>query len=438
MWSAALESTTFPKLKELDLRACSIQILTSGLFRGMNNLQALYIGENEIHQIHRDAFLGLENLYHLDFSRNQPLDSNGTPKNLASDSFYPFENMTNLVTLDLSHTKLTPWNIGMLRGLKKNLKSLSLCNTSISNIDDNIFENTSLELLDISRNNGILGSGSLKGLEKNLVVLYATEIGLQSLDIFENFSQLEILQLNGNEIDSLKQSVAVSLKKLQVLNLDKNRFNSWFNWTFTLIPRLRFLGLRNNNINVLSEEMLDDFKGVDYLALSGNSWVCNCQVKDFYKMTALNEDKYKDTKLESLKKHLHDTGYMFFNTLIIKRKRVVYNCEEDSCEDYSDTGQFRLVDYLPGKYSCLNVPDSQPVMFADVNSCNISSRDNVDYEQELNTEKVKLLALLAIPVALIPLLFVFIFRRNLKYCIITMRNSAMLSLINNKDSIDGK
>ncbi|XP_075988909.1 uncharacterized protein LOC142984912 isoform X2 [Anticarsia gemmatalis] len=437
VWSSSLQASVFPVLKELDLRACSIQVLNPNLFSGMRNLEALYIGENAIYHIDADAFTGLDNLIHLDLSWNHPNDEVGNPKNLVSDSFYIFSNLTNLVSLDLSHTRLTPRNFGMIRGLGKRLKSLSLCGTGLMNIGDDIFENTSLEILDISRNNGILGAqSSLKGIENTLVVLNARETGLQTMEMLKDFKKLEVLQLSNNEITGLRSELAKTLKSLQVLDLNKNRMTSWFNNTFSLMPKLRFLALKDNNINLITEPMIEDLSEIDYLALSGNFVVCNCHAKDLYKMAAYNEEKFKDTKLKPASKTLYNTGFDVYNKVISIRNTVKYDCGNESCETTNITGQFRLVDYWHGGYTCLKVPESKSMLFSDVVACNVEARDKLDYD-ELKGGRYLLLVLIIIPCVLLPMLFIFVFRRNLRYCLITMRNSATLSLINKNEGVDG-
>lgn len=437
MWSSSLEAAVFSRLKELDLRACSIQILNSNAFQGMRTLQVLYLGENDIFRIEHNAFLGLENLYHLDFSRNYPIDENGHAKNLAADAFYTFENLTKLVSLDLSHTRLTLSNLGMVTSLGKSLRSLSLCNTGLSNIRSGLFNKTSLEILDVSQNNGILSSTkSLQGLENSLVLLFAKNIGLHTINLLQNFTKLEVLQLSGNEISNLTLLTTRTLINLKILDLTKNRLPSWFHPIFSLMPKLRMLFLQENNINIISEQMIRDFENIEYLALSSNFIVCDCHVKDFYRMTAINELKFNNSKIEPPKKYLHHLAYDFYNNIIFHRLPVEYDFEGCKYEEIEETGRFRLIDYQQGVYTCFNFALGIYQLFSEVAGCNLSLRDQIDYDNELNVGKNMLLVLLLLPCLLLPALFVFVFRRNLRYCFITMRNSAMLSMINKSEVVE--
>uniref|UniRef100_A0A2H1WD12 SFRICE_021803 n=1 Tax=Spodoptera frugiperda TaxID=7108 RepID=A0A2H1WD12_SPOFR len=436
IWSSGFSAVNFTKLKELDLRACSIQVLGQNLFKGMSELRALYIGENEIFYIDSTAFAGLNKLVHLDFSRNQAFDENGNPKNLATESYYAFQHL-NLISLDLSFTKLTQRNLGMLKSLGKSLRSLSLCETGLNNLHTDIFLTTSLQILDVSRNNGILqGTKPLKGIEDSLIVLYAQEVGLNTMDIFQNFTKLAILQLANNEINNIEASAVRNLRHLKVLDLNKNRINSWFNRTYSLMPELSYLSLKDNNINLITEEMIEDLMYVDYLALSENSLICNCHSKDLYKMAAKNEMLYKEVFVHQPETGLHQNAYDTYNDIIRNRNKVELNeCDEQCYTDIGISGTFRFVDYSNDTYICLPFGESKPVQIADVYSCGRASREKT-YEQELKDGRLKLLALLTLPCVMIIVGMIYMFRRHIRYFYITMRNSAMLSLINKKDVVD--
>ncbi|CAH0699493.1 unnamed protein product [Spodoptera exigua] len=437
VWSSGFAAVNFTRLKELDLRACSIQVLGQNLFTGMTELRALYIGENEIFFIDSTAFTGLTKLVHLDFSRNQAFDENGNPKNLATESYYAFQHL-NLVSLDLSYTKLTQRNLGMLKSLGKTLRSLSLCETGLNGLHDDIFISTSLQILDVSRNNGILqGTKPLKGIEDSLIVLYAQEVGLNTMNIFQNFTQLVILQLANNEINNVDDIAVKNLRSLKVLDLNKNRINSWFKRTYSLMPDLSYLSLKDNNINLITEEMIMDLMYVDYLALSENSLICNCHSKDLYKMAAKNDILFNEIFVRGTETGLHQTAFEYYNDIIKNRNKVDFpsDCDDQCFEDIGASGKFRFVDYSNDTYICLPVGESKPVQIADVFSCGRASREEI-YQQELDEGRLKLLALLTLPCVMIIGGMVYMFRRRIRYFYITMRNSAMLSLINKKDVVD--
>lgn len=436
IWSSGLSTVKFQSLKELDLRACSIQVLGENLFQSMPNLNALYIGENQITEIDSTAFLGLNNLIHLDISRNQAQDENGNSVSFSSDC--TLGNLEKLVSLDLSYTRMSQRNLALIRSLGKSLKSLSLCETGLNNLRTDIFNTTSLQFLDLSGNNGILTfHNPLRGIEKTLKILSAREVGLPKMEIVQNLTNLEILQLSNNEIQSVRDTHIINMSKLLILDLDKNRLTSWFRPTYSVIRNLKFLSLRDNNINIITEEMIEDLKNINYVALSGNFMVCNCHAKDLYKMAAKNEKLYNNTQIKMPKNQFPHNGYSYYNIIINNRNIVELDCDGNCFSDIEDTGRIRLVDYHASAYMCLNVPESKSVQFSNLTSCSMVSRE-LNYDRDLIVGKRKLLALLTIPCMLLPVAILFVFRSRIRYFFITMRNSAMLSLINKNEAIHGK
>ncbi|KAG6454593.1 hypothetical protein O3G_MSEX008775 [Manduca sexta] len=438
VWSTGLQVTVFPNLRELDLRACSIRVLSTNLFQGMQKLEALYLGENLVHFIDADVFSGLQNLIHLDFSRNEAYDEVGNQKNIEMPRNV-FKGLRNLTSLDLSFTRLSQRNVVVLRGLGPSLRRLSLCYTGISAMRGGIFSGTSLKILDISYNNGLIKeAGIFRGIEQSLQVLYAIDVGLRSLEYLRGLRHLEVLQLSRNEIGFVPIETARTWENLKILDLNKNRLTSWFTPTYSLMPNLIFLQLKDNNINVISEEMILDLSHLNFLAMSGNFIVCNCHARDFIELAARNEDRSRNISLYSNVNN--GTGNFSFHRAFIDhnnilRERYPINSDCNECvEELKIHANFVLTDYSRSNYMCVSVTNSESVTFKDVIGCN-SLRD-IDYEQIMAGGRNKLLALLVIPCVLLPLFVMFVFRRNLRYCMITLRNSTLLSLINKKEVVD--
>lgn len=416
----------------------------------MPKLEALYIGENEVFYIDANAFVGLNNLIHLDFSRNAAYDEKGNLQTIASETFYVFESLKNLSSLDMSFTKLTQRHVSMLKSIGAKLTRLSLCETGLTGLDDEIFNRTSLRILDLSGNYGILAnSRTLAGIEDTLQILYARDTGLRTMDIFEGFDLLEILNLSMNEITAISSQVTKTLKSLQILDLDMNRVTSWFTPVISYLPSLKLLSLRENNINLISEEMISDIAEVQYIAMSGNFIVCNCHTRDFFDLALQNEQYHNHEIITGKSYHVrgnpeapmvkYHKGFIDFNKQIINRNEVSGNCTEDVCYDYNEDLQanFLIIDYHPSSYMCLLVSEGKPIEFSQVDGCNRNSRD-INYDKVMQENKERLYILLAIPCFLITLVLAFIFRRNCRYFYIQLRNSAMLSLIHKSEFVDGK
>ncbi|KAJ0182967.1 hypothetical protein K1T71_000943 [Dendrolimus kikuchii] len=445
VWSAGFQQIKFPRLKELDLRACGIRILSESLFIGMPELESLYLGENNIYFIDADAFKGLDKLIHLDLSHNVAYDDRGIVKQIVIESFRVFEHLKNLSSLDFSYTKITQRNLGVLNGLGKPMQRLSLCEAGLRNLRFNAFNETSLRILDLSYNDdGVLSfKDSLDGLQATLQFLYAKDVGLNSIDIFKGFNKLEVLSLSGNEINAIPNDVAKTLTNLQILDLSKNRFTTWFEPKFSLIPELKFLSLTNNNINLISEEMLEDLSNISFLAISRNFLVCNCHSRDLIELAATNENNFYNTPIKALNSFIIDPiisyhrGFKDFNKQIFGRMKVEIHSVENSedIDNITIDSKFLLVDYTPLLYTCLSVPLSKVVPFTEITGCRTTK--NLDYDEVMQGGAKKILILLVIPCIMVPVMIGFIFRKTFRYCFITMRNSAMLSLIKDKENIDG-
>ncbi|XP_041970541.1 toll-like receptor 13 [Aricia agestis] len=440
-WSLGFRDIQFNLLKELDLRACSIQVIGDFNFRSMPNLTHLYLGENNIYYVNANAFRGLKNLRHLDMSRNYRLDENGMHCRVT------FENLnvlrrSRLESLDFSFTRLEDRIIHIIARLGDNLQKLSLCYTGITKLPDNVFQNTSLRYLDISGNVEALSSvRSLKGTEDTLQVVYAKEVILKNMKPFENFTNLEVLKISYNNIRHISGKDVKNLKKLQILDLDNNKMSAWFQPFLYRLPNLKVLSLRNNNINVITEEMFEDFKNLSYVSFSGNFMVCNCHARDFYDIALQNEFRRTNTLVKPINfsnVSLYHNGYVDFNTMILNRNNISKGCQERKrCNtDGSNSGSYLILDYEESLYRCLAVPESTSLNFHEIPTCNQFARD-IDLSDVLQESWNKLYLILCLPVLIVPVLvFLYSFRKNFKYFLITMRNSAMLSLINKNKNHD--
>lgn len=451
IWASGFQTVIFPKLKELDLRACSIETISANAFPNMPNLEALYLGENEIITIDSDAFAGLNSLVHLDISRNVlKSDEAGVLRPLLFESTGTFENLENLQSLDLSFTVMNGRNIGALVKVKT-LTRLSLCWTGIGKLREGTFNGTSLAYLDLSGNIGILAdTNALEGIERTLKVLYVTDASVDSFDAFAKLRFLEVLKLTNNEITLTQRNLVLTLRRLQILDLDRNRFVTWFLPLFSGMRSLQYLSLRDNSISVISEEMIQDVRNIAYIGLSGNFIVCNCHSRELIEMAVINERKPRDNKinmLSDLKYNLHPsihyhTALQEYNDIITMRNNVSYVCmEKDNCTHItltSDSGKFLLIDYEPEYYTCIQAAESNSIPFTKVMACNHRELAIQDIKKGLY-RGANLLLILLIPGFILPtMLIMYIFRRKLRFFYVAMRNSATLSLISNDEVIDGE
>ncbi|KAI5640074.1 leucine rich repeat domain-containing protein [Phthorimaea operculella] len=443
-WAIGLQHGIFENLRELDLRKCNIQRLVDDIFANMPKLEALYLGENQISQISTNTFRGLDNLLHLDLSRN--FYYNTDPRvdvcvNFENTSV--FRGLRKLRSLDLSMTVMSQREIDIFLGLS-NLTRLSICDVGIFSLPKGMFNNSRLKILDLSCNTGILsGRRPLEGLENTLEVLYARQMGLRSFGIFRNFEKLEVLNVEGNEIGDVPRLTTKSLKNLRILNLNKNRLIAWFDMVYSYMKNLQLLSLKENNINVITPEMLIDMQNISYIGLSGNFFVCNCQSRELFDIAYKNDNKTTKniyTNRKEYEPYSFHTGFDDFNQQVESRKNLVRYCEGNHCESDEKAeieGNFQLIDFQDNEYLCLLASESETIIpFSQFNTCAQMKRDS-DYLDVIADNRHKLLALIVIPVLVFPvLIFCYIFRRNLRYFCITIKNSAMLSLIHKHEIID--
>ncbi|CAK1546458.1 unnamed protein product [Leptosia nina] len=442
-WTAGLSNVTFRSLLQLDLRFCSIDALEGFIFSGMPSLTHLYLGENKLTFIDANAFAGLTSIQHIDLSGNVYIDEKSPTRSLTFESTDTFANL-NLTSLDLSFTTLSTRHTPLLSRLGNKLEILSICNTAIFRLRKDTFKGLPLKYLDISGNPDVLFDPNvLRGLEDTLQVLFANSILLKSLDFLRNFRKLEILQVSKNEISNFPKHSMSTLENLQVLDLARNRISSWFEPIVSTMPRLKLLSLEMNNINVVSEIMIDDMSQVQYLAFSKNGMICNCFTREMYEIALQSERRLNQTNLYRIAQDdgLFHRGYLEYNRMITDRHNLTSPCLEiaditlrSKCLTgltTNVTGNFLLLDFNGDNYNCLSLSSGIMIPLHEVSTC---SQDMRDMPEDLIVATQNNLFLLLIILVLFPIVaFVYVFRRNLRYFLITMRNSAMLSLICEKD-----
>ncbi|XP_045487313.1 chaoptin isoform X2 [Pieris rapae] len=442
-WSFGLRNVTFKRLRQLDLRACKIDTLDAIIFMGMPSLTHLYLGENKITFIDANAFGGLSSIIHIDLSRNTYFDKNDPVKALTFESMDTFAQL-NLISLDFSFTPLSTRHIPLLSRLGNKLESLSICYTEIFKLRPNTFGSSPLKYLDISGNSDVISdNGTLRGLEDSLRVLYAHSTLLKSLHVFKGFKKLEILKVSHNEITEIPKTTMETLENLQVLDLGHNRISVWFSPVISSIPRLKLLSLVENNLNMISDLMISDISHIKYLSLSRNSMICHCITREIYEIGYQNELKTTPTLLEQItnENNIFHIGYLEYNNIITNRNNLTSAClkmdDEDTMSNcfkgvpINGSGNYLFLDYNEDTYSCLSFHTGIKMFLNEVPTCTEDMRDMPD---DLTVATQSNLMLLLILLAILPILvFIYTFKRNFRYFLITMRNSAMLSLISDKD-----
>lgn len=192
-------------LKELDLRNCSLIKLDRDIFDNLPSLEKLFLSHNFLAEIESKTFLSLVRLTHLDLSYNT-MDE-GTSYIVDPFSFFLsglmleedlFGNLTNLIFLDLSHTKLKQESVRALSALRDKVEQLSLCFTDIPLIIPRMFSGTNLKVLDLSGNPSLIPnllSSWFSGLEQKLEILIFENSNIKNIGPFRNLKKLRMLSL---------------------------------------------------------------------------------------------------------------------------------------------------------------------------------------------------------------------------------------------------
>ncbi|XP_041978653.1 chondroadherin-like [Aricia agestis] len=253
------------RLVYLDLsnNCISGDVLRSEIFQGPYSdgvygslaLETLNLGFNEIHSLDRYLFQYTPNLTRL-YLNNNPIEILDHVTVLALSS------ATNLEVLDLSKTAIDSIPLDAFRGLV-NLRQLDLSGNGFVTVPESLsLVGSTLQYLTFNNNPIIeLNDDSFVGLSNVL-----------ELEVGEN-----------DYLEEVKRSTFTPLKSLRVLHLCHNKNLKYISHNaFRSIKEkltLKEVYLDNNNLSELPTDLLV-WSQLDILGMSGNSWLCNCDLAD--------------------------------------------------------------------------------------------------------------------------------------------------------------
>ena len=301
----------FKNLLFLDLSGNSLAILNAEMFVGLEHslmelklsqnkitnigniplkltqLRRLDLSHNNLVDIPRNAFEGIENLAYLNLSNNHHLAP--MPSNVIGS-------LTSLQVLDISNVGLRTIQSEIF-SKSPNLRSIYLKNNKISEIADGTFNNLrNLTTVDLSYNNIMtikpgafinamnIRSLSLKGNQLSAFKgeIFNTGTGLEELDISENqlsylfptsfriHPRLKRLIASNNKFNFFPASIIAGLQFLEHIDLSNNQLKTVEELDFARLPRLRKLILSRNNLESISEMAFHNSSQLQYLDLSMN------------------------------------------------------------------------------------------------------------------------------------------------------------------------
>lgn len=219
--------------------------------------------------------------------------------------------------------------------------------------------------------------------------------------------------LGNNNINQVHEINFRNLQKLQILDMNTNHISNWYERVFIGNVNLEIVNLRKNNINLMTRQMMMDLDNIKFLSMGGNSFVCDCSLRDFIDRARLNAriqqcrierksrrkrsndiilaeffdpnyyynvflrkyHSYFNNYNESLKNIIKDEIAFQPNRLSFRKSDVM---ENEECNNINNEGQnmnmnfsFILLDYTMNDYHCIESSELQKrkVLFSEIATC---------------------------------------------------------------------
>ncbi|KFM75099.1 Chaoptin, partial [Stegodyphus mimosarum] len=203
----------------------------------------------------------------------------------------------------LNHNCISSISEGVL-GSMKYLRILDLSNNKLSSLPQNIFSNTKLEKLNLSRNNFAQPSlESLTAVRETLkhLDLSLNEIENISSESFSTLTKLQALNLSSNHISFLHEQSFQAMSHLLELDLSHNPLQKILNeMPWGSLGALRALHIRNASLVSISTLPLPQ---ITTLTLKDN-FLCNISQGVFEKSQRLRYLDLSSTLLQDVPLHL--------------------------------------------------------------------------------------------------------------------------------------
>ncbi|KAL0811432.1 hypothetical protein ABMA28_009834 [Loxostege sticticalis] len=275
--------------KSITLKSCGITRVKCEAFHGLPAVKSLVLSENRIHKLDPCMLNGLDQLTHLDISFNRIEE--------IPTGF--FDAVDDIEELYLQGNKLRTIKTGVFDKLIK-LTHLNLAYNELRGVElkSHIFDNTKqLKYLNLTKNYFLEAPDNLLASLPSLLVLnldkcvltevpsFAMRDNLKTLKnlslttnfisnldnptTFVNMDDLEVLDLNGNSIESVHENVFAPLKKVKTIYLRRNRLIKIPDKLFQNLPKLVNVDLA---FNAIEKIQVTPFKNspMKNLNLSGN------------------------------------------------------------------------------------------------------------------------------------------------------------------------
>lgn len=195
----------------------------------------------------------------------------------------------------------------------KNLKSMSVKNSSVEHINNDALKMENLSELTFEHNN-------IKDIAENT---------------FQNLRKLQSLNLASNHIVKLHLNTFKNMNELKILNLNWNQLELLDAGVFNDCKSLQTLYLRQNKLKFIDKSILDPLEGLQYIYLQGNVCVDRNDYFDFVELKAEIASKCVDACADRLK--TITDGY---NMKFMELQKAIYHANdriEQLSSEISDT-----------------------------------------------------------------------------------------------------
>ena len=299
----SIDSHAFSKLvalRELNLNNNMLTAIQDGMFSKLSALSKLQLNRNKISRIHEYAFKDLKVLKTLQLLDNPIKVLHGiqfTPSLTyleISGSFIEnilysqFVNQSNLERLIFTQSRLHSIFTDA-PDIAKRLTQIETQNRTITSDNDisdtcptsSVFSNFSeLNYLDLNGNNLILHQQNFIYLPQLLTLkLESNNISHLPVGVFCGLSKLKYLSLRDNDLKHIPRLLFSNLTKLEYLTLWENQIEVIAAGAFASLERLRSLVLIDNSLQIFPGDVLTLMPGKSFVHASGNPWYCNCTLR---------------------------------------------------------------------------------------------------------------------------------------------------------------
>lgn len=236
------------ELRHLNLAEMNIRNVGNVLESLGASLERLDISSNHLGALTSNTFIGFQHLTHLKLS-----NTNLSLAVTAATGTNPFDQLTELIALDLSNNNLASINFSVLSSTLSRLIEFNIANCHIGNVLTVLeFLSPALESLNLAFNS--LQSINTRTFQRfeNLKLLNLSHTHLKQFEfcMFFHQNQLKVLDLSYNRWNEVDFSLFIrKMKNLEVLNLEGNHLHTVHALTPAIFPQLHALGLSKNQFS---------------------------------------------------------------------------------------------------------------------------------------------------------------------------------------------